>query len=136
MADLSGRCLCGAVRWQTNAAPLWSGFCHCDSCRRASSAPVTAFFGMARDEVKWDGEIAINASSEDVRRGYCGACGSQIYFQSTRWPTETHLYAATLDDPTQFQPTAHFHYAEKLPWLKIDDDLPKYASTADGADPL
>lgn len=136
MTTLTGHCLCGAVTWRTESDPIWAGFCHCDSCRRASSSPVTAFFGVLRDSVDWRGDIAVNASSENVRRGYCATCGTQLYYQSTRWPTETHLYAATLDDPAQFQPAAHFHYAEALPWLKIDDGLPKYAGTADGTEPI
>ena len=57
-------------------------------------------------------------------------------YQSTRWPTETHLYAATLDDPSAFEPRAHFHYLERLPWIMITDDLPKYAATADNAKPI
>ena len=57
-------------------------------------------------------------------------------YQSTRWPTETHLYAATLEDPNDFVPKAHFHWAEHVPWIVTDDDLPKYASTADGAEPI
>ena len=57
-------------------------------------------------------------------------------YQSALWPTETHLYAATLDAPELFQPTAHFHYAEKLPWIQIDDDLPKYPGSADTTHPL
>ena len=136
MAKLSGRCLCGSVTWKTDCEPLWAGFCHCDSCRRASSAPVTAFFGVVRDSVEWSGELAEHQSSPDLCRGFCPSCGTQLYVRSTRWPTETHLYAATLDDPSQFKPKAHFHYAEKLPWLNIDDDLPKYAASADNAEPM
>ena len=136
MSEFSGRCLCGNVTWRTAASPLWSGHCHCDSCRRASSAPLTSFFGVPRDGVTWTGDIAINVSSEQVQRGFCAACGSQMYYQSTLWPTETHLYAATLEDPSKFQPQAHYHYAERLSWFEVTDDLPKYPGSADGSDPL
>lgn len=54
-----------------------------------------------------------------------------MLYRSQRWPDETHLYAVTLDDPSLFQPKAHFHWAERVPWLTVVDDLPKYASTAD-----
>jgi hypothetical protein len=52
------------------------------------------------------------------------------------WPKETHLYAATMDDPGTFIPQAHFHYAERLPWLEIADDLPKHATTAVAVRPI
>ena len=57
-------------------------------------------------------------------------------YQNEIWPDETHLYAATLDDPAQFDPKAHFHYAERLDWVEVTDDLPKYAGSADAGDPL
>ncbi len=136
MTTLSGRCLCGAVTWQTPARPIWAGHCHCESCRRACSAPFTSFLGVPRDSVNWSGRVAVNASSHGARRGYCPSCGAQLYYQGARWPAETHLHAATLDDPSLFRPEAHFHYAERAPWLGIDDNLPKYAGTDDdGAEP-
>ena len=41
----------------------------------------------------------------------------QMTYQADIWPDETHLYAATMDDPTQFRAEAHYHYAERLAWL-------------------
>ena len=131
-APLTGRCLCGRVRWSAPGPVLWAGHCHCESCRRASSAPVTSFFGVARNSVAWEGETAVYASSPGNERGYCPSCGAQMFYRSERWPEETHLYAATLDDPAQFVPEAHYHYAERLPWLNIVDVLPRHAGSADG----
>ncbi len=137
MNKLSGRCACGAVRWETEGSVLWAGHCHCESCRRACAAHFTSFFGVERSGVSWSGDLAeVWSSAGKVRRQFCPACGTQMTYQSTLWPTETHLYAATLDDPAQFHPRAHFHFAERLPWVQIADDLPKYAASADGADPL
>lgn len=132
----TGRCACGSVTYSTTAADLWAGHCHCESCRRASSAPVTSFFGVPRDSVTWNGEIAVRASAAGVQRGFCAQCGTQLYYQFDGWPDETHLYAATLDDPTQFHPTAHFHFAERVPWLTVTDDLPKYAASAETTEPM
>ena len=137
MADLSGRCLCGAVTWATPGPVLWAGHCHCASCRRATAAPMTTFFGVPRGSVTWQGAMGVHESSGGkVVRRFCAACGTQMTYQNTLWPDETHLYAATMDDPSAFRPQAHFHYGERLPWLRIDDELPKYAASADDADPL
>lgn len=133
---MKGHCLCGAVTWEADAPVLWSGHCHCESCRRASSSPFTSFFGVKRDAVTWSGVLTRRETSPGVGRAFCPNCGSQMYYQSTRWPDETHLYAVTLEDPADFTPRAHFHWAERVPWVVIEDDLPKYAATADGADPL
>jgi hypothetical protein len=132
MAEMNGRCACGAVRWSSAGPVLWAGHCHCESCRRFCSAPFTSFFGTPRDSVKWDGILLDHLSSSgQVRRQFCGTCGSQMTYQSEIWPDETHLYAATLDDPLLFKPQAHFHYAERLAWVSIADDLPKYPGSAD-----
>ncbi|MEM7719341.1 MAG: GFA family protein [Pseudomonadota bacterium] len=110
---------------------LWAGHCHCESCRRATSSPMTSFFGVPRAGVAWTGLIASYASSPEVARGYCEACGAQMFYQSTRWPDETHLYAASLDDPSAFQPEAHYHFAERVPWLGVGDELPKFEGSAE-----
>lgn len=137
MSDRTGRCFCGAVTWATAGPVLWAGHCHCVSCRRATASPMTSFFGVPRDSVTWSGEVqAITTSGGTVARLFCPACGTQMSYQSDAWPDESHLYAATMDDPDQFEPQAHFHYGERLPWLQIEDDLPKYAASADDAVPL
>lgn len=37
-----------------------------------------------------------------------------------------HLYAASMEHPEDFKPAFHVNYQSKLPWLPIEDDLPKY----------
>ena len=59
-----------------------------------------------------------------------------MYYQNELWPMETHLYAASLEEPTKFSPQAHYHWAERLPWVQIADDLPKFAASAEGASPV
>ena len=136
-SELSGRCRCGKVKWKTSEPVLWSGHCHCDSCRRATSSAFTSFFGVPRKSVEWFGDLTTQESSNGrVARMFCSSCGSQMTCQSTLWPDETHLYAATMDQPELFEPRAHFHFNEKLPWVHLGDDLPKYPGSADTTEPL
>ena len=131
MADITGRCLCRKVRWSTPGPVLWGGYCHCDSCRRATASPVTAFFGVPRDSLTWNGETEAHLTSGGrVQRLYCPSCGTQMSYQADHWPGEAHLYAATMDAPETFVPEAHYHYGERLPWLQITDDLPKHTASA------
>ncbi|MEM9851949.1 MAG: GFA family protein [Pseudomonadota bacterium] len=104
--------------------------CHCQSCRHATGAPMTSFFGVGRAQVTWEGKRSFHNSSPGVTRGFCGQCGTPMVYMSTRWPGEAHLYAATLDDLTLYQPTAHVHWAERVPWFTADDSLPKYKGRA------
>ena len=47
MADedtpVTGRCLCGDIRYEYRGAPLKILHCHCESCRRHTSSPVATF---------------------------------------------------------------------------------------------
>ena len=135
--SLSGRCLCGKVTWNAAGPVLWAGHCHCESCRRATSSPVTSFFGVPRGGVVWSGaRNTVATSNGKVERTHCASCGSQMSYQFEGWPDETHLYAATLDDLAKFEPEAHYHFAEKVAWLEVTDNLPKYAGSADSSEPI
>lgn len=50
-------------------------------------------------------------------------------FEADHYAGGMHLYAASLEDPTAFEPTFHVNYQSKLPWLEMNDDLPKYEGT-------
>ena len=122
----TGHCLCGAVRFAYDGPENWRGYCHCDSCRRATSSPVTAYMGVPNGKWRWTGaEPARFSSSPGVTWHFCATCGSHVAYQAERYGHEIHFFAALLDDPQEFAPRGHFHYEERLPWLTITDDLPK-----------
>lgn len=122
-----GGCFCGAVRFNVAAEPLWSAYCHCESCRRATASPVAAFVGFDENCVQFRGDARrIFCSSSGVERSYCAECGTPLSYRSARWPGETHLYTPTFDHPAAYPPAFHVHWAEKLPWLAVSDTLPKY----------
>ncbi len=127
MTDKSGRCLCGAVTYAYDGAVNWSAYCHCESCRRNTASPVTAFFGVPRDAFRFTGKApAIYRSSPGVRRLFCADCGTPMAYEADRFPDEIHLYAASLDEPLNYAPQAHVHWAERLPWFDVRDDLPRH----------
>ncbi len=68
-------------------------------------------------------------SSAGVRRHFCSKCGSPVGFEANHYPGGMHLYAASLEDPEEFQPTFHVNYGSKLPWLDMHDELTKYKGT-------
>ena len=122
---ITGHCLCGRIRFQADAAPLWQAHCHCDSCRRATSSGFTSFLGIADGQWRWTGDTpATYTSSPGVTRSFCAACGSQMAFQSDAFPGETHFYAASLDRPDLYAPKMHVHISEQMPWVRLADGLP------------
>ena len=121
---IAGRCLCGDVTWRADAAPLWQAHCHCESCRRATSAAFASFLGVAEGSFVWTGRPpATFASSPRVWRDFCPRCGAPMAYRAARFPGEVHLYAASLIDPTGYAPSVHVHTAERLPWVHLADGL-------------
>ena len=125
----TGHCLCRAVTYRIEGRESWACYCHCADCRRQTASPVTAFLGVPLDRFEWTGtQPKFYASSTGVKRSFCGTCGTPMAFQADRYRGEIHLYAATLSNPETFSPKFHVQYDEHLPWLIIDDDLPRHAT--------
>ena len=127
MTSRAGGCLCGAVRYAAEGKPLWVAHCHCRWCRRQSGTPVVTRAGYRPANVaRSSGAPDTFNSSEDVKRRFCGACGTPLSYESTRWPDELHILVATLDDPEPLTLTAHVFWSEHLSWLEMDDGLKKF----------
>ena len=121
-----GRCLCQAVSFEIDPPVKWCVTCHCESCRRQCSAPMTAYLGMPRGKWRWTGKAAkIYRSSPGVERTFCGDCGTPLSFCSQKLSGLMFFYVAAMQDPELFQPDRHAAWEEKLSWLAIADDLPK-----------
>ncbi|KKB11523.1 hypothetical protein VE25_12035 [Devosia geojensis] len=120
LPTLQGRCLCGACTFELTGPPNWVGHCHCQSCRRATASPFTTWIGQENGSWRFTGTApVVYQSSPGATRGFCGNCGSPMFYQSERYPNERHFYAALLDHPERVEPTKHFHADEKLPWVHL-----------------
>ncbi len=136
--QISGHCLCQATGFTSDEKPNWAAHCHCKSCRRATSSPMTTWISVPRDSFRFTrGKPRQFNSSADVVRSFCQNCGSQLTYENSQLPDEIHIYAALLDDPSQVQPERHVFVEEQLPWADTIDNLPRYATTrASGEPPL
>ena len=122
-----GHCLCGKTSWAFEGPVTWACYCHCDDCRRNCAAPVVGWLGVRLKDFSWTGQVPqIYQSSSGVRRHFCTSCGSPLGFEADHYPGGMHLYAASLEDPADFAPSFHVFWGGKLPWLSLEDDLPKY----------
>lgn len=124
--SLEGGCACGAVRYISRAMPFASDYCHCETCRRLSGAPVTAWMDFNTSEVSVSGEITEFQTSEKIRRGFCRHCGTRLTFRHVDYPQYTTLTVTSLDEPNRVSPTYHIYTEESVDWLSIEDDLPRY----------
>lgn len=128
---ISGGCQCGAVRYALHEAPSRTHYCHCRMCQRALGNAFALLTGVHRDKLAWTrGTPAFFASSSLARRGYCRDCGTPLSFgyDHAQW---LYVTVGSLDQPARVTPERHFGIESQLPWLHLDDALPREQTAAD-----
>lgn len=120
-----GSCLCGAVQFAVTGDLPQPNACHCTACRKHSGhfeasvdIPRAALTVTGQDQVKW------YQSSEKVRRGFCGVCGSTLFWDPT-FHDWTAVAMGAFDTPTQTQLAMHIFVSEKGDYYDIADGLPQ-----------
>jgi hypothetical protein len=123
----TGGCLCGAVRYRVDGAPVATSLCHCASCRRAAGGPSAAWAIFAEGKVVFErGAPAVYASSPGVERGFCAACGTSLTYRRANRPGLFDVTAASLDDPEMFPPSKEIWVEERLAWIAPNPALPQF----------
>jgi len=133
----TGGCMCGAVRYQAEGAPLSVIYCHCESCRKHAASPVVALAGYRQDQVTFtQGERKIFASSPGVGRAFCGDCGTPMTWEGDGGDDGARIefLINTLDNPQDFAPTYHLHPGERIGWFETTGKLPRYRVWNDDGD--
>jgi hypothetical protein len=137
-AVVSGRCLCGSVRFEVTLPAKWCANCHCSMCRRAHSAAFVTWVGFETSAFRMIAGEELRAryrSSERATRTFCSRCGSPLTFESERWADEVHVARACLPDDLALAPKAHAFFSDRAAWLDLHGDLPRYGG-ASGTEPL
>ncbi len=121
---LIGSCLCGAVTFEVSGTSSEIEVCHCTQCRKWTGH-FFANIEVPRDslEVHGDDRIAWYHSSAKVRRGFCGTCGSTLFFDPIdrikhRW---MGVAMGALDTSTGARIALHIFAAEKGDYYEIPD---------------
>jgi hypothetical protein len=123
---LDGGCLCGAVRFRVSAAPGEVSHCHCTLCRRASGAPVVTWATVPSAAFSLvQGTPREFRATPSARRTFCSGCGTPLTFQADATPELIDVTVVSLDRPEAVPPTEHVWSTRRLPWLALDDDLPR-----------
>jgi len=126
----SGGCACGAIRYECSAEPIVALNCHCRDCQRASGSAFCAVLYVPRTALTISGQsryYEVRAESgNSVSRGFCPHCGSPVFIQAELVPDLQGLRAASLDNPSLFQPQMHVWTARAQPWDHMNPALRKF----------
>jgi hypothetical protein len=127
---LTGRCLCGAVRFEVDRPLVSASYCHCTRCQRRTGTAASA---QALTE---PGSVRI-VQGEDVVRAFrppdgwaklfCPECGSALFSQSQADPALMTVRMGAFDADPGIRPQARYHVATAAGWEPIPDDgLPRH----------
>jgi hypothetical protein len=124
---VTGKCQCGAIRYEASGEPAYSAICHCGDCRASAGAPMVGWALFPQDQVTISGEPVRYQSSENAVRHFCGVCGTGLFYtNAVIFPGSIDIQTATLDDPAALPPQAHIQMAEAMPWMEQAHGLPKF----------
>ena len=127
----TGGCLCGRVRYECSADPLFMGNCHCRDCQKAGGGPFASALGVPTAAVKVTGEVKYYETKGDsghmVSRGFCPTCGARLLGRSKGMPDLTIVSAGSLDDPSWVRPGMDIYTASAQPWDYMNPSLPKFS---------
>jgi hypothetical protein len=119
----SGRCLCGAVRYEVEGPLRDVSVCHCVECRRWHGNPG-AYTAAPRDALRLTGEDRLRwidspESDSHARRGFCGECGSTLFWDAPDRKTIS-IAAGTLDEPTGLKTVVQIYTGSAADYYELD----------------
>ena len=130
MSEHKGSCLCGAVAYMVNGPLRDVTYCHCNQCRKTSGHFFAATACEKSDlEFITDRGLKWFRTSETASRGFCGECGSVLFWKPN---TKGHIsiLAGSIDNPTHLKAKEHIFVQDKGDYYEITDDLPQHQDGA------
>ncbi|HLL30461.1 MAG TPA: GFA family protein [Allosphingosinicella sp.] len=126
----TGGCLCGAVRYEVEGEPVFTGLCHCRDCQKATGSGHVPAMAMPRSGVKITGETkgfsVVGDSKRTLTRNFCPTCGSLIFSESDGMPGLVLLTAGTLDDTSGFKPQVAIYTRSRPQWEHGGEGVPEF----------
>ncbi len=133
MTKVAGSCLCGSVRYRSDAEPAMTAVCHCENCQRQSGTALSIIVGVPAGSIVFENEANLATyadraeSGRSVNRRFCKNCGSPIVSLVEMMPNLHFIKAGTLDDKSWLKPTMHLWTDSAQPWVEIPEGMPKFA---------
>src|SRR5215467_9929841 len=102
MANITGGCLCGRVRYTLSGEPAFSGVCHCKNCQRYTGSAFEPVLAFPSGSVHVTGNLKTyndkGDSGKAVFRRFCPNCGSGVVADAEALQGLTLVLAGTLED--------------------------------------
>jgi hypothetical protein len=93
-----------------------------------SGAAFATFVVFPPEKFEWtQGELGTYAATPDLVRAYCRDCGSPVgSWRNSERDKWIIAWAGALDQAEKLKPRHHIFAKDELPWLHLEDGLPRY----------
>ncbi|WP_298814570.1 GFA family protein [uncultured Roseibium sp.] len=123
MTGFSGGCQCGAVRFRVAGELGMASICHCRMCQKAFGGLYGPLVSVLDEkDLSWTRQEPKRfQSSNAVKRGFCGECGTPLTYEA---PDGVALAIGAFDDPGAIAPVIQYGVEGKLPFTDRMADIP------------
>jgi hypothetical protein len=115
----AGGCQCGAVRFRIEQLGRAS-LCHCRMCQKAFGS-IGGLLVTAKDIAWTRGALKHFQSSNKVRRGFCGDCGTPLTFE---YDGATDVAIAAFDRAAEISPSIQMGREWRLSFVDSIGSIP------------
>ncbi|MFV0408411.1 MAG: GFA family protein [Paracoccus sp. (in: a-proteobacteria)] len=128
MPKIEGGCLCGSIRYTSEADPLMVANCYCEDCRKNTGSTHSYNLIMPAGTVTVTGTTIATyidrngASRQPFNRHFCANCGTHFRSEGPAHEAVEMIKGGTLDNADAFPSVAHIWCEQKLSWITIPDD--------------
>lgn len=125
-----GGCACGAIRYEISAEPLASVDCYCRDCQKESGTGHESHMVFPHAAVKLIGrgkgwEMTADSGNKKTRF-FCPSCGSPVYMTFGMMPDMFAIRAASLDDPSRYNPQVITYKKRAHAWAQLNPNVPAF----------
>ncbi|MGI3183826.1 GFA family protein [Nioella aestuarii] len=126
-----GKCACGAVTYSMKTDPMFVHCCHCSECQKQTGSAFVLNAIIETDRVEYSGPIKEMTLPTPSGKGQvisrCENCGVAVFSSYLiRQGKLLYIRVGTLNHPENCPPDVHIFTSSKLPWLKIETDIPVF----------
>ncbi len=127
---LEGSCVCGSIRFEMSAEPLFTHACHCHSCQKVTgSAFAMSTFVLASDiQVTTGDAVAIDQPIKTGTRKVflCPACMTVVWSESSDHANVRIIRPGVISNKSDIHPQAHIWVHRRQEWLLLEKNTPQF----------
>jgi hypothetical protein len=131
---ITGRCYCGALRYEAEGEPLFRGQCHCRECQYISGGHPNVVMGMPEGGFRYTQGAPKGFRRKDlpnpVTREFCAECGTHVLSRAPGLPGAVLIKVGTFDDPSLFgAPQMVIFTVDKQGFHHVPPGVPSFERT-------